>query len=126
MFGERREEWALKTWKFIRDKGPEKWTEGYVLSYSDKMDQIEALIDYFETHEEYEICDKARDQIMPEFIYFDDDSDRFIMDESKLEELNTDGEHYFVIEIEEPKQKYMFDQIQNNWQLMSKLNLDVD
>ena len=57
MFGERREQWALETWKFIRERGPEKWTEGYVLSYSDKMDQIDALIDYFETKEEYEICD---------------------------------------------------------------------
>ena len=57
MFGERREEWALKTWKFIRDKGPEKWTEGYVLSYGDKMDQLDGLIEYFENGEEYEICE---------------------------------------------------------------------
>ena len=57
MFGERREEWALKTWKFIRDKGPEKWTEGYVLSYGDKMDQLDGLIEYFENVEEYEICE---------------------------------------------------------------------
>ena len=57
MFGERREEWALKTWKFIREKGPEKWTEGYVLSHSDKMDQLDGLIEYFENVEEYEICE---------------------------------------------------------------------
>ncbi len=31
LFGERREQWALETWKFIRERGPEKWTEGYVL-----------------------------------------------------------------------------------------------
>ena len=57
MFGERREQWALETWKFIRESGPEKWTEGYVLSHSDKIDQLDALIEYFENQEEYEICE---------------------------------------------------------------------
>tara|TARA_R100001594_G_scaffold130055_1_gene168962 strand:- start:927 stop:1184 length:258 start_codon:yes stop_codon:yes gene_type:complete len=55
-FGDRRAKWAYETWEFIRDYGPEKWTEGYVLSHQDKLDQLDTLIEHFEIEEEYEIC----------------------------------------------------------------------
>ena len=44
IFDEMHEKWAIETWKFINEYGPEKWTEGYVLSHQDKLDQIDALI----------------------------------------------------------------------------------
>ena len=36
--------------------GPEKWTSSYTLSYSDKIRQLDSLIDYFSECEEYEKC----------------------------------------------------------------------
>jgi|TARA_R110002020_G_scaffold92839_1_gene224360 hypothetical protein len=56
MFRDRHAEWAYETWSYIRDYGPEKWTEGYVLSHQDKLDQLDSLIEHFEGEEEYEIC----------------------------------------------------------------------
>lgn len=56
LFADRHTEWVHKTWAYIRDYGPEKWTEGYVLSYQDKLDQLDSLIIFFESKEEYEIC----------------------------------------------------------------------
>ena len=60
----------LKTWeedkikrlegsfKDLIDFGVEKWTQNYTISYSDKLKQLDAMIEYFEQPgiEEYEKC----------------------------------------------------------------------
>tara|TARA_B100002019_G_C21271941_1_gene602871 strand:- start:3794 stop:4060 length:267 start_codon:yes stop_codon:yes gene_type:complete len=60
----------LKTWeeekierlessfKDLIDFGVEKWTQNYTISHSDKLKQIDAMIEYFEQPEieEYEKC----------------------------------------------------------------------
>jgi len=77
------------------------------------------------TPQEYEICDKARDELLPEFIVFDDDLEQFILTEEKLEELEDDDECYLLIDIENNEQRAMLNQIQQNWSLMAEVNLEI-
>ena len=77
------------------------------------------------TPEEYEICDKVRDQLIPEFLIFDDDLEQYIIPEEKLEELENDGDSHFLIEIVDNEQREMFDKLQKHWQLMSEINLNI-
>ena len=57
MFNDEYVKWCENTFREIIDKGHEKWTNGYTLSYSDKIEQLDTLIEYFESCEEYEKCD---------------------------------------------------------------------
>ena len=44
------------SFKDLSKFGPTKWTQSYTLSYSDKIRQLDAMIDYFVDCEEYEKC----------------------------------------------------------------------
>jgi hypothetical protein len=56
LMDERHATWAEETWAYICEYGSEKWTMGYTLSYKDKLEQIDILVEYFENLEKYEIC----------------------------------------------------------------------
>ena len=61
LMNERHATWAEETWTFICEYGPEKWTEGYSLSYRDKIEQLDNLVEYFEDLEKYEVCAELMD-----------------------------------------------------------------
>ena len=61
LMDERHATWAEETWSFICEYGPEKWTEGYSLSYRDKIEQLDNLVEYFVDLEAYEICAELMD-----------------------------------------------------------------
>jgi hypothetical protein len=56
LMDDRHATWAEETWAFISEYGAEKWTMGYTLSYRDKLEQVDTLVEYFEGLEKYEIC----------------------------------------------------------------------
>ena len=56
LMDERHSTWAEETWAFICEHGAEKWTMGYSLSYRDKLEQVDTLVEYFEDLEKYEVC----------------------------------------------------------------------
>mgnify|MGYP001160834811 FL=1 len=55
---ERKIDQVEKSFEDLIEMGPEQWTQNYTLSHSDKIAQLDLMIEYFEnpTIEEYEKC----------------------------------------------------------------------
>jgi hypothetical protein len=45
-----------KSFDMLVEMGPEKWTQNYTLSHTDKLHQLDQMKDHFQTLEEYEKC----------------------------------------------------------------------